>query len=202
MSNRLHLYQVLIQEYNSQETELRIPDEYIAEKLEELRGRFEEIADQKELQTKINDAMVTVFYNWLHEHKVRRTALSLSGGGIRSATFGLGVLQGLAHNNLLDKFCYLSTVSGGGYVGGWLSAWIHRHPQGLPGVSKELPSEDPPLLLNPEPEPVNHLRSYSNYLTPQLGLLSADTWTLVAIITRNVILNWLPPIYSIETVIV
>jgi hypothetical protein len=124
-------------------------------------------------------------------HKQQHSAICLSGGGIRSATFGLGVIQGLAHNNLLDKFCYLSTVSGGGYVGGWLSAWIHRHPQGLAGVAKELPSEDPPLLLKPEPEPVYHLRSYSNYLTPQLGLLSADTWTLVAIIARNLILNWL-----------
>ena len=33
---------------------------------------------------------------------------------------------------------YLSTVSGGGYLGGLLSAWIHRHPRGLAGVSDEL----------------------------------------------------------------
>src|SRR5262245_39316242 len=32
-----------------------------------------------------------------------RTALCLSGGGIRSASFGLGVLQGLARRNLLSK---------------------------------------------------------------------------------------------------
>src|SRR5436190_11766044 len=57
-------------------------------------------------------------------HKSQRAAICLSGGGIRSATFGLGVLQGLAHNKLLNKFSYLSTVSGGGYVGSWLSAWI------------------------------------------------------------------------------
>src|SRR5262245_33957522 len=55
-----------------------------------------------------------------------RWALCLSGGGIRSATFGLGLLQGLARRNLLTKFDYLSTVSGGGYIGSWLSAWIHR----------------------------------------------------------------------------
>ncbi|HTP85275.1 MAG TPA: patatin-like phospholipase family protein, partial [Alphaproteobacteria bacterium] len=41
-------------------------------------------------------------------------ALCLSGGGIRSATFSLGVLQGLAQKGLLEKFHYLSTVSGGG----------------------------------------------------------------------------------------
>ena len=52
--------------------------------------------------------------------------LAISGGGIRSATFALGVLQGLASKKLLTRFDYLSTVSGGGYIGSWLSAWISR----------------------------------------------------------------------------
>ncbi len=38
--------------------------------------------------------------------------VALSGGGIRSATFGLGVLQALHRNGLLDHADYLSTVSG------------------------------------------------------------------------------------------
>ena len=62
----------------------------------------------------------------VHELPEKRAALCISGGGIRSATFGLGVLQGLARCGLLDKFHYLSTVSGGGYIGSWLSAWINR----------------------------------------------------------------------------
>ena len=37
--------------------------------------------------------------------------LAFSGGGIRSATFNLGVLQALANANLLNKIDYLSTVS-------------------------------------------------------------------------------------------
>jgi predicted acylesterase/phospholipase RssA len=53
-------------------------------------------------------------------------ALCLSGGGIRSATFALGVMQGLARYGLLGQFHYLSTVSGGGYIGSWLSAWRTR----------------------------------------------------------------------------
>ena len=53
-------------------------------------------------------------------------ALCLSGGGIRSATFAVGVIRGLAHFGLLSKFDYLSTVSGGGYAGSWLSAWMHH----------------------------------------------------------------------------
>jgi len=48
----------------------------------------------------------------------RRAALCLSGGGIRSATFSLGVIQGLARAGWLPYFHYLSTVSGGGYIGG------------------------------------------------------------------------------------
>ncbi|MGE8153241.1 patatin-like phospholipase family protein [Pseudomonas vancouverensis] len=66
----------------------------------------------------------------------RPWGLALSGGGIRSATFCLGVLQALArarppsHNNqepsenpgLLPRFDYLSTVSGGGYIGAFFSS--------------------------------------------------------------------------------
>lgn len=51
------------------------------------------------------------------------TGIALSGGGIRSATFALGVLQALAHHDLLRRFDYLSTVSGGGYIGTSLT-WL------------------------------------------------------------------------------
>ena len=43
--------------------------------------------------------------------------LALSGGGIRAATFCLGLLRGLAQRSLLPRLDYLSTVSGGGYIG-------------------------------------------------------------------------------------
>jgi hypothetical protein len=71
--------------------------------------------------------------------RTSRRALALSGGGIRSATFSLGVVQALAEargdrslaapmenadrsfkGSLLSTFDYLSTVSGGGYLGGFL----------------------------------------------------------------------------------
>jgi len=48
--------------------------------------------------------------------------LALSGGGIRSASFNLGLLQALHRFNALRLFDYLSTVSGGGYVGSYLSS--------------------------------------------------------------------------------
>src|SRR5262249_43548162 len=79
-----------------------------------------------------------------------RAALCISGGGIRSATFGLGILQGLARCGLLDKFHYLSTVSGGGYIGSWLTAWIHRSESGITGVMKELTSGRDSAGLTPE----------------------------------------------------
>src|ERR1700676_4803389 len=59
-------------------------------------------------------------------HRLELSALCLSGGGIRSAALSLGVIQALADHKLLDKFNYLSTVSGGGYIGSWLSTWLYR----------------------------------------------------------------------------
>ncbi|HEU5320791.1 MAG TPA: patatin-like phospholipase family protein, partial [Methylomirabilota bacterium] len=120
----------------------------------------------------------------------RRAGLCISGGGIRSATFALGLLQGLARLKYLDRFDYMSTVSGGGYVGAWLTSWIHRHARGTPGVQTELANVDPGSPLTPEPRPIHHLREYSNYLSPRLGLLSADAWTLAGIYLRNLVLNW------------
>jgi hypothetical protein len=122
------------------------------------------------------------------EAQTLRSALCLSGGGIRSATYNLGALQGLARHGLLDKFDYLSTVSGGGFIGGWLSAWVHR--ESLGEVVKRL-SKRPASPLKPDPQPVEHLRVYSNFLSPQPGLLSADTWTLIASVLRNLLLTWL-----------
>ncbi|MDL9998881.1 patatin-like phospholipase family protein [Variovorax sp. J22P240] len=50
----------------------------------------------------------------------RAWGLALSGGGIRSATFCLGLLKSLAAHRQLLKFDLMSTVSGGGYIGAML----------------------------------------------------------------------------------
>jgi len=126
----------------------------------------------------------------IHGLKEKRAALCISGGGIRSATFGLGILQGLARCGLLEKFHYLSTVSGGGYIGSWLSAWIKNDPDGIRGVVDEL-KRQPDSTLEPEPQPVRHLREFSNYLAPRTGLMSVDFWTLITTFVRNMFLNWL-----------
>lgn len=117
------------------------------------------------------------------------SALCLSGGGVRSASFSLGVLQALSRAGVLDKFDYLSTVSGGGYTGGWLSAWrLRARAAGLPDPCTTLDGLSPG---GDEPRSIAQLRAYIKYLTPHTGILSADVWTLVGTILRNLLVNWL-----------
>ncbi|HEY0322012.1 MAG TPA: patatin-like phospholipase family protein [Pyrinomonadaceae bacterium] len=207
--SRLLLYQVLIDEYNSQGFQPVIDRKSYDDEFQTLyHGEdYSYITDLDEREKRINSILVAKIYEFLHgqasQNGVQRTALCFSGGGIRSATFGLGVLQGLARHGLLKSFDFLSTVSGGGYLGSWFSAWIHHEQQRL--EFRKLPataddalnkvvnylSAPPQSPLLPEPEPIQHLRSYSNYMSPKLGFLSADTWTLVAIFFRNILLNWL-----------
>src|SRR5215470_11773858 len=71
--------------------------------------------------------------------------LALSGGGIRSATFNLGVIQGLARCRLLHKFDYISSVSGGGYISSWLLGWMHHQLIGSREVQRRLKSEQTAL---------------------------------------------------------
>ncbi|MGH9373030.1 MAG: hypothetical protein ACRD15_16025 [Vicinamibacterales bacterium] len=122
-------------------------------------------------------------------HAQQLSALCLSGGGIRSATFALGVIEGLCRGGLIDGLDYISTVSGGGYAGGWLSAWRYRAAAGRTPVSW------PPMPAQPggpaEPEPLIRVRRYARYLAPHMGALSVDLWALLATVARNLLLMWL-----------
>ena len=159
---------------------------------------------------------------------LKSAALCCSGGGIRSATFCLGIIQSLAKHSLkvppppdttevpepgttpppdeleadanlsfLSRFHYLSTVSGGGYIGSWLSAWRHRNDFSTVWQSLSSRPDGPDV----EPAELSWLRAYSNYLTPKTGLASADTWTGVAIYLRNLLLNWLVIIPALAVVL-
>ncbi len=125
----------------------------------------------------------------LRQQEQPLSALCISGGGIRSATFALGALQALAEHRLLGKFDYLSTVSGGGYIGSWLTAWIKR----AGGIEKVIPHLTGKAERVPAGgvDPIQHLREYNNYLSPQMGFFSADAWTLGATMVRNILINWL-----------
>jgi hypothetical protein len=158
--------------------------EYVA-----LKRAHREAVDTGEAERRRMDRLLRM----LREKK--RSALCFSGGGIRSATFCLGVLQGMAHQKPIRRFDYLSTVSGGGYIGSWLSSWLADGGNGSGSRTVE-DVEDalkapPGKKLDGELPQVSILREFSNYLSPRLGLLSADTWTLASTVFRNMFLNWL-----------
>jgi hypothetical protein len=92
-----------------------------------------------------------------------------------------------ADASLLARFHYLSTVSGGGYIGSWLSAWRARTP--FVAIWSNLVGR--PDGPDQESSPIAWLRSHSNYLAPKLGVTSADSWALAAVYLRNLGLNWL-----------
>ncbi|MBB2962282.1 patatin-like phospholipase family protein [Methylobacterium sp. R2-1] len=121
------------------------------------------------------------------------TALCLSGGGIRSATFCLGAIQALAKHGLLKEFHYLSTVSGGGYIGGWLTRLISSQadrgekPIHIGATESLIASRDGTR----EAEAVRRLRRFSNFLTPHPGFASLDTWAGIVLWVRNTLINWL-----------
>lgn len=194
----LPLHQVLLEEFDLQHPDRPLDSGAIAAARARWEARYAGVANAYDRAWAVESGMVGEVYRLIHAAAapaspgggVERTALCLSGGGIRSATFGLGVVQGLARRGLLGSFDFLSTVSGGGFLGGWLSSWIARRPGGVEAVEAALAGA-PETPLEPEPTPVYHLREYSRYLSPRFGLLSADTWTLVAIFLRNLLLNWM-----------
>jgi predicted acylesterase/phospholipase RssA len=122
-------------------------------------------------------------------HKSKLAGLALSGGGVRSATFNLGVLQALGEAQLLRDFDYLSTVSGGGFIGGWLSKCIRERHGDVKAVEAMLTPGAAGDAVEAEPVEIQFLRQYSNYLSPRSGMFSADTWTLIGSYVRNTGLN-------------
>lgn len=96
-------------------------------------------------------------------------ALAFSGGGVRSATICLGVLRGLARTGLLRKFDYLSTVSGGGYIGASFGRLFAKG-RSVDDVEKGIASDGSMWLW--------WLRNNGRYLTPagakDLGFASAS----------------------------
>jgi hypothetical protein len=113
--------------------------------------------------------------------------LALSGGGIRSSAICLGVLQALNHHDLIKRIDYLSTVSGGGYIGSSLTATRTRagsfvfgnRPRGGPGAERADEISDTPAI--------GHIRNYSNYLVPAGA---RDLLTGMAIVLRGLVANF------------
>lgn len=133
--------------------------------------------------------------------------LGFSGGGIRSGTFCLGVMQKLAGAKIFKHVDYLSTVSGGGYIGSSLAWWLSGKP------SAENPDSPPPSfdtdtrfpfgMTDPKHADQNeslilaYLRENGKYLIPGNGITIASG---VAILLRAVLLNllvWIPIIAAL-----
>ena len=169
----------------SQEERLLLKKQQAEQKLE--RERLEDyLQPEQRKRTEFENILPLL-------HMAKLKALCLSGGGIRSATFNLGVLQGLARLGVLKETDYLSTVSGGGYIGSWLSSSIRWQKDAgaataFEKVARGLAEEEPPAR---EPYQIRFLRDYSNYLTPRVGILSLDTWAVIGTYLRNLLLNWL-----------
>jgi hypothetical protein len=102
----------------------------------------------------------------------------LSGGGVRSAAFCLGALQALDEDGVLKRVDYLSTVSGGGYIGTSMVA----------DMSTAQDSKFPfPSKLEPEEVPaIRHIRDHSNYLFPRGKI---EIFNNLAIYLRGLVAN-------------
>ena len=106
--------------------------------------------------------------------------LALSGGGIRSAAFNMGVLQTLARTGMLARIDYLSTVSGGGYIGSCVT-WLRAHvPANVSSKLGALP------LACGGGTVLDWLRVHGRYLISGKGL---SGWTLGASILSGTLLN-------------
>ena len=114
--------------------------------------------------------------------------LALSGGGIRSATFNLGVLQALKNYNVFDRIDYLSTVSGGGYIGSCLSS-LAASRDDAPGFRSTHGKEAfEHYQGKEEARPVRHLRNNAKFLAPE-GLI--DILRAPALMFRGILINFL-----------
>jgi hypothetical protein len=107
--------------------------------------------------------------------------LALSGGGIRSATFSLGVVQVLAEKGLLEEVDFLSTVSGGGYTGCFMTQQLGA---GLQSSAVASPH-------GPDPAAIRYVRQHARYL-----LLDnpKQQWSMVTATFAGMLLNWTAPV--------
>ncbi len=111
--------------------------------------------------------------------------LALSGGGIRSAAFCLGVLQSLKANGPFAAIDYLSTVSGGGYTGAALIAGMEREDGKFP-FSTEIGGSNQPDNDIADSRAVKEIRDRSRYLMPEGKF---DLFISFAIILRGLMVN-------------
>ena len=121
----------------------------------------------------------------------------LSGGGIRSAAYGLGALQQLQSLNVWKRVAFVSAVSGGSYIAAAVAITKHTYTQpnkssGGGGGDADLGDGNP---FEPGSAEERHLRNHTNYLAPTLfdKLRAAGEWFggLVVNLTVVAALIWI-----------
>ncbi len=112
--------------------------------------------------------------------------LAISGGGIRSATFALGVLQGLTQHGIFKQVDLVSTVSGGGYLGSFLSTYLNTANEECGPTIDKAPFK--PEVAG-DSRAIRYLRNNSRYIQPSSFLRWLTTVGQVAYgIVSNLIL--------------
>ncbi len=134
-----------------------------------------------------------------------RFGVAFSGGGIRSASFNLGVLQALAARQVLEEVSYLSTVSGGGYIGGFWTALRLGAARANRGADRhkllalDVLGRGSTSALESEPKEIRHVRQFGQFLIPRVGFTRSETWTGVLAVIMGMIPTLLMTLAAIGT---
>jgi len=119
----------------------------------------------------------------------RTVGLALSGGGIRSATFSLGILQALAKKGRLRDIDFLCSISGGGYTGSFLGRLFTRGSIASLAENKGDPCARVESILGDDASPqIEWLRDNADYLVAAGG---SDVRQHLALIWRNLVTIYL-----------
>ena len=138
--------------------------------------------------------------------------LAMSGGGTRSATFNLGVTQALARYGFMEKVDYMSTVSGGGYIGAsFTSLCIEGFPLEEPAGSRSrlgmkaenfpysdqnpyldstVEGEKSPIVHGLETPATRHVRENSRLIIPGLGFFNRENWVSLSRYAVSTFMLW------------
>lgn len=127
------------------------------------------------------------YYRINKPERTDAVGLSLSGGGIRSATFCLGVVQVLSEKKIMKDFDYLSTVSGGGYIGSFITSTLSQK-EGYEAISKP---------YGPDTDSIRHIRQNAKYLS---AANLKQRWMMVTGALAGLTLNLTTPIGMIAVV--
>lgn len=124
-------------------------------KFEQVRAEEKELFKKKRAKSNPEDGF---------ENPTNIFGIALSGGGVRSATINLGVLEIFNQCGILKLADYLSTVSGGGYIGGYVHTGLRQYQATHAAYDR--------LFL---PDDIKYLRENASYLTPGKGYHKACT---------------------------